>query len=133
MFDSEYLGSCVVHKRNEQEIWKHRDNRHPISRRGKSLRLPLYDVVDFAHGLYARIRIDVLLIVQAGSLGKQAQNTGIIDNSKSLHTGEPIWGRPGISPTGGTRQLQQTHSLHSGKIIAVERGIVAAQATTLDF
>ena len=85
----------------------------------------MYDVVDFAHGLYARMRIEVLLTVQAGSLGMQAQNIGIIDNSNTLHTGKPIWGRPGVSPTGGTRQdlqqTQQTHSLHSGKIFICSR------------
>ena len=126
MFDSEYLGSCV-HRRNEKDIWNHRDSGHPISCRGKSLGVPLYDVVDFSHGLYARTRIDVLLIVQAGSLGMQAQNIGITDGGNTLHTGEPTWGRPGVSPTGGTRQdLQQT--------IAIERGaIVAAPSATLDF
>ena len=73
MFDNECLGSCV-YRRNEKDIWNHRDSSHPISRRGKSLGIPLYDVVDFAHGLYARTRIDVLLIVQAGSLGMPTQN-----------------------------------------------------------
>ena len=59
MFDSEYLGSCV-YRRNEKDIWNHGDSS------------PL------------RKRIDVLLIVQAGSLGMQAQNISIIDNSNTL-------------------------------------------------
>ena len=68
-------------------------------------------------------------------MGMQAQNIGIIGNINTLRTVEPIWSRPGVSPTGGTRKdLQKTHSLRAGKIIAVERGaIVAAPATTLDF
>ena len=56
-----------------------------------------------------------MFAVQAGSLGMQAQNIGIIDNSNTLHTGEPIWVARASRLGAGRQDLQQTHSLHSGK------------------
>ena len=41
--------------------------------------------------------IDVFLFFSSRVLGMKTQNN---DNSNRLHTGELMWGRPGVSPRG---------------------------------
>ena len=51
--------------------------------------------------------IDVVLIFSSRVLGMKAQNS---DNYNPLHTGEPMRGRPGISPAGGDVARPAAHT-----------------------